>query len=311
MPHWLIKAALQRGISMLPASHKWNELFQKHVTKSIELTPARFDERLSFCRRHFDNFVELRATAARAFTVVELGTGWYPTVPVGLFLCGASEIWTYDINPLLSVERLRRLFSEFLDYSKDGRLQKTLPGILPERVERLATLAKEIDRDTPAAVLEKMNVHARVQDAQHTGLNPTSVDLFVSTGVLEYIPPMVLSNILAEFQRISRPGAVMSHYLNLVDQYSYFDRSITPFNFLKFPARRWKFLNSPLTWQNRLRISDYRDLFARTGFDVVKEESTSGSTTDLRRISLAPEFLNYKEADLLVMISWIAAKSRN
>ena len=57
-----------------------------------------------------------------------------------------------------------------------------------------------------------------------------------------------------------------------------------------------------------MRISDYRELFASLGFEVVKEVNTSGSAQDLRKIRLAPEFENYSEADLVVLTSWLTAK---
>ena len=57
------------------------------------------------------------------------------------------------------------------------------------------------------------------------------MDLFVSTTVLQYIPPEALKGIFAEFNRLASPNAVMSHYIDLYDQFSVFDRSISPFNF--------------------------------------------------------------------------------
>lgn len=309
MPHWLIKAAVQRGISLLPKSHKWNEFFQKHVTKSLELTPQRFEARLDFCQQHSEAFSKLQPRRARDFTVVEIGTGWYPVVPVGLYLCGAADIWTYDITPLLSTSRLHRMLDLFGDSARGGNLQKHLPRALPERIARLQELSKNLGSEPPETFLEQLKIHVRVQDAQHTGLNSNSVDLFVSTGVLEYIPRDGLAGILREFKRIGTSEAVMSHYLNLVDEYSYFDSSIGPFNFLKFSSSRWKYFNSPLTWQNRLRISDYRQFFAEAGFQITNEKNTSGTAEDLAKIRIAPEFEKYAREDLLVLISWLAAKS--
>src|SRR5689334_9658857 len=117
MPHWLIKSALQRAISLLPASHFWNELFQRYVTRSLDLTTERFEMRLDCCRIHLQNFIELRPSRAQNHTVYELGTGWYPVVPVGLYLCGAKEIWTSDIASFLSPQRLKVMFGRFLEYA--------------------------------------------------------------------------------------------------------------------------------------------------------------------------------------------------
>jgi hypothetical protein len=57
-----------------------------------------------------------------------------------------------------------------------------------------------------------------------------------------------------------------------------------------------------------LRISDYRKLLAETGFDLVREESTSGKKEDLERVTLAPEFRHYSREDLLVLHSFLTAK---
>jgi hypothetical protein len=135
-----------------------------------------------------------------------------------------------------------------------------------------------------------------------------AVDLFFSTGVLEYIPRPVLVCIFAEFQRIASSQAATSHYLNLIDQFWYFDRSITPFNFLKYSAKQWGYLNSPLIWQNRLRISDYRELLNEARFQIVKELNTAGSADDLRKIQISSELQHYKQEDLLVLMSWLVAK---
>src|SRR5438045_242194 len=101
MPHWLIKSAIHRAISLLPASHWWNELLQTYGTHSLQLGPERFELRLEYCRRHLEHLFEVQSPRPTGFAVLELGTGWYPIVPIGLYLCGASEVWTYDIAPLL------------------------------------------------------------------------------------------------------------------------------------------------------------------------------------------------------------------
>ena len=92
MPHWLIKSAIQRAISLLPASQTWNSLFQQNVTRSLELTESRFEARLDYCRLHLEHFLELQPQRARDFTALEVGTGWYRVVPVGLYLCGADFV---------------------------------------------------------------------------------------------------------------------------------------------------------------------------------------------------------------------------
>lgn len=309
MPHWMIKSAIHRVISILPRSHRWNEIFQKHVTRSLELGPGGFEERLGFCRRHLEHFFGTPPQRRPNFSALELGTGWFPVVPIGLYLCGASEIWTYDIVPLLRSSRLKVMLGYFNEYDQRGVLKNFLPWVQPDRVVRLREAFQSVENESPEALLNKLNIQVVIRDAQNTGLNPGSIDLFVSTTVLEYIPDEVLAGIFSEFKRLASPNAVMSHYIDLYDQYSAFDRSITPFNFLRYSANRWKWVSSPLIPLNRLRISDYRALHVKAEFEVTREVNTIGSVLDLAGVPLAPEFQKYSQSDLLVLTAWLVSKA--
>ncbi|MDP9333501.1 MAG: class I SAM-dependent methyltransferase [Actinomycetota bacterium] len=310
MPSWLIKSATHRAISILPCSQRWNELLQTHVTKSLVFTPAGFSQRLDCCRIHLEHFFAA-SPGREQFTALELGTGWYPVVPVGLFLCGASEVWTYDIAPLLQRGRVERTLRAFYEFAADGALQQRLPWVIPERLERLREALESAATSRTGshrALLESLNIHLFVQDARATGLASASVDLFVSTGVLEYIPRPTLAGLFREFRRICVEGAVMCHQIDLSDEFAYFDPSIGAFNFLRYSSRRWKYLDSPIVPQNRLRISDYRQVISEAGFVIVSETNTDGKETELAGIRLAPEFQAYSKADLLVIRSTLVAQ---
>jgi SAM-dependent methyltransferase len=310
MPHWLIKSAIHRCISLLPCSKWWNQLLQTRVSKSMYLGPERFEQRLEFCHRHLEDFISLCPRQAENFTVFELGTGWYPVVPACLYLCGASRIWTVDIASHLRTERVEHVLQKISEYAERGKLQQFLPRTRSERLATLRQVLKGAAKKEPSAILEEMNIRFMVRDAQNTGLDADTIDFFVSDGVLQHIPRLVLANMLAEFKRIARPGAVLSHHIRLGDLFAPFDRSISVFNFLKYSDARWKWLDSPLIPSNRLRISDYRQLFAQAGCQIVREENQNGATSDLERIRPAPKFQSYSQADLLVIRSWLLAQFR-
>jgi len=239
----------------------------------MDLPKEQFETRLDYCRHHLEAFLETRPVIGD-WRVLELGTGWFPTVPVGLYLCGAAETWTFDIAAFLRPPQLKLMLDRFAESEQAGELQKRLPRLRPERLAKLREFSANWDQRSPAALLEKMNIHFQVRDAQQTALPSGSIDLFISTAVLEYIPREVLKSILLEFKRLGSESALQSHYINLRDHYSYFDPSITAFNYLKFTPSQWKYLNSPLAWQNRMRISDYRALFAETGNQITSEDNT-------------------------------------
>lgn len=307
MPSWLIKTALQRTISWLPRRQFWNGLLQTWVTKSTELDAKHFEEKLRECQRHVAAFQSLRPDLSE-FRVLEVGTGWFPIIPAGLYLCGARELRTIDIEPLLRRKHLQRMLEAFCAWEQSGELRRTLPGYRAERMDRLRALLPRALREEPAALLRELDIEVLVGDAQRLALPGQTIDFFISSGVLECIPRPVLEGILAESRRVAAPGAVMSHRLNLADQFSYFDSSITAFNFLRYTEGQWRWRNSPMTWQNRLRIPDYRQMFRAAGFEVVREENVSGRAEDLARIKLAPPFERYRLEDLLVLHSFLTAR---
>jgi hypothetical protein len=45
VPSWLLKAAAQRLVSVLPYPHYWNELFQTRITGSLNLDPDEFERK--------------------------------------------------------------------------------------------------------------------------------------------------------------------------------------------------------------------------------------------------------------------------
>lgn len=305
MPSWLLKAAAQRLVGALPGRHHWNELFQRHVTHSLDLSEGDFEAKVRDCRR----VLEARDRFGRpdgAFTAFELGTGWYPFLAVGLFLCGAERVWTWDRAPLLRPWRVRLVFERFAAAADDGRLERLLPGVRSDRIGRLREAL-----DTPGAglmaLLHPLEVRARVGDARRTGLRDASVDLFTSVVVLEYIERDVLAGILGELRRLAADGAVMHHVIDLTDQYAAFDGRLSPFHFLRFSDRTWRLLNNPLIPLSRLRVTDYRQLLAEAGFRIVDEELVRARDDALERVPLAPRFRGYPREDLFVRRATLVA----
>ena len=308
MPRWWIKAAIQRGISLLPGRNSWNGLFQEHVTRSMESTDSRFESHLKKARTHLEHY-RTHASGGRTVPrmVLELGTGWHAVFPVAMFLAGAEEVWTWDIARLLKRHRLQQALNHFLSRARDNRLSELFPQARPERVAQLAEAAGG-DGSDPYALLRQLNIRAMVGDARYSGLPAQSIDLITSTDVLEYIPRDGLLGLFGEFKRVAAPHGVMSHLVDMIDEYSFFDSSITAFNFLKFSDRAWRLINNPLIPLTRLRVSDFRECFREAGFTVVHEVVTRGDPEALARVRLAPRFTRYDPSDLLILTAWFVAR---
>jgi hypothetical protein len=308
---WLLKAMVQRGIGALPYRHFWNGLLQEWVTRSTRLGDGVFFENLRNCQIHLANLRRFSPVAPRSFSAFELGTGWFPVVPIGLFLCGAREVWTWDIAPLLRRDRLKGVIARFLELEQKQLLRSRLDA-LPERIRALREVMMGCDspKNKPAQLLERLNIHYRIGNATRSGLPSASIDLIVSDVVLEHPSPAELSDLLREFRRIAAPEAVMSHSIALNDQYSARDPRITEFNFLRFSDRVWYWLNNPIIPLNRLRISDYRRMLSNSGFQIVQEINQQGDPDELARIPLSERFRKYSADDLLVTYTRLVATPR-
>ncbi len=308
MSKWIFKAALQRAISWLPQNHKWNALFQRYVTKGLYVSPSSFENKLDNCRTHFENYRKYSPQPRDAFKVLELGTGWWPIPPIGLYLCGAEEIWTYDIVPLLRQDTFNRVLQLFLEYHQDGRLGRMLPGIRPDRASQLPQLVSRSLVEAPAAVLASLKINVLIRDARQTGLPAGSIDLVYSNACFEHIPLSVQEGLYAEFKRVAAQNSVMSHFIGIGDQYSNFDRSISMFNYLKFTAKQWRFFDNSIIPQTRLRACDYRRAIEQAGYEVVMQRNIDGPKEELAKITLAPEFRHYSQEDLLACYTWLVAR---
>ena len=171
MSLWIIKAGLQNMIGRLPKSYRLNMLFQKYVTRGYFPSRETFEGKLKCCRKHFDHYMKFSQTSQPGFNALELGTGSWPIVPLGLYLCGASAVWTYDLVPLVCKDTLKRTLELFIEFKQEGSLKRLLPKIQEEPFLRLEKLLGQVEKETPAQLLSKLNVHARIGDARKNALD--------------------------------------------------------------------------------------------------------------------------------------------
>lgn len=306
MARWMLKAAVQGVISLLPGSRSLNYLLQKYITGSLNLDEARFRVKLLCAKRHLENCFRAQVKQANRFNVLELGTGWYPVIPIAFYLVGASKIWTIDKQSLLRPSNVRRTLGLFVDFIQREDLPAIFPCVDRDRIGALLSANDDGSRSV-AQMLAKLNIEVLVRDARHTGLEQGSVDFFLSNSVLQEIPEDILSAIFAEFRRLSSPVGTMSHYVNMVEPYADFDRAVTAYHFLRYSDPTWKLLNNSLHYHNRLRIADYRKIHESAGFRTLQEDNERGSTEDLDKVRLAKKFRRYSHDDLLITRSWIVS----
>jgi hypothetical protein len=280
---------------------------QKHVTKGYFVSDRVFEGKLKLCGKHLEFYRTFSSNPKERFEAFELGTGTWPIIPIGLYLCGAGRIITYDLHPVLEIDTLKSVLEQFEKYIESKKIYEILPSVQKDRVEPLKEAIRIKNWETPKDFLKQLNIDARKGDARRTDVEDSSIDIVFSTVVLEHIDREIIRELYAEFGRIGKEDAIMSHYIGLEDQYCGFDSSITPFNFLRYSDKEWARYNNPMIPLTRLRLTDHRSLVEESGFTLRHEESIFGDLEELKSVPLAKKFEGYPTQDLLARFSWLIA----
>ena len=291
MKKWILKAIVQKIISFLPFSNVINFQFQKYVTKGVYLSDEYFYDRLSHAQAHLAAYATY-ATPAHGIPRVclELGTGWYPVVPISFFLVGVEKTYSVDIAMLTSKERVRTTLSKFVEAHERGLLATYLTPD-PQKWATLLDLVANIDRLSLEELLAALHLEYKIEDARQLSLPDNAIDLVNSNNTFEHIYPDILTPILKDFARVvNKEGGIMSHFIDMSDHFAHFDRSINIYNFLQFSAPQWAWIDNTIQPQSRLRVDDYRDIYSKLGIPITAEDNREGDVAALRTIALHPDY---------------------
>ena len=234
---WLAKAAVQRGLGLLPEGERLNYLFQRHVAHSLPAGESVFRRKFARAMQHVGEYGKhgLETPAGEA-VFYEFGAGWDLAIPLSYACLGVGKQVLVDIRPSARVELVNESLAVF------ERLWDSLEA---EADRGLRPLGGPIGS---LAELEERHgiTYLAPRDARDTGLEAESIDFVSSTDTCEHIPEPDMALILAECHRLLRPGGAFSCRIDLQDHYAYFDRSLSRYNFLRFSDRAWRLVNSPL-----------------------------------------------------------------
>jgi SAM-dependent methyltransferase len=300
---WLAKAALQRALGAIPQGERLNYVFQRHVLHSFPLGDAAYRQKFTRAVNHLAAYEEHGPGLPVAdATFFEFGAGWDLAIPLSYALLGVTRQVVIDIRPSARIELVNETIAAL------GRLQPELERTTGRTVR---------DAGGPVASIAELEPRFGIHylapcDARGTGLAPGIVDFVSSTDVCEHIPAADLARVFAECRRLLRPGGAFSCRIDLQDHYSYFDRSVSRYNFLRFSDRKWALANSPLHYQNRLRASDYLRLVRGAGLELVAENPSGPSDegrAELQKLPLAKQFRGYSAEDLGVTILSFVARA--
>jgi SAM-dependent methyltransferase len=288
--NWRIKGLVQGTLSLLPAGARINDLLQRTIG-GLSNFEANVEMKITADWKVLMSHMTELGVNPRGLKYVEVGTGWYPTLPLCYSLAGAESCTTFDVSRHMSGELTLRLI-------------KVLGNKLPAIAEASGRTFKEVFTDysrlARCTAIPELLRSARVQyfapaDAAHTGLPSGSIDVVYSNSVLEHLPLDTLRAIMRESLRILKPSGLCIHSANCGDHYAYFDRKITAINYLQYSSKRWRLWNNSLLFQNRLRPQDFLEIAENEGFCIIlaKFKSKPELLRAISEMKIAPEFSRY------------------
>ena len=304
---WMLKAIIQKGISLMPYREKINYAFQKHVTRGVELTDEHLGYKIEAARDHITYFSKYGETGADKKTL-ELGTGWYPIVPIFIYLTNSGNVMSLDIQSWMTKETQIYAIQRIKDWRSSGKLDEYFENIDEKKWDKLEEILRDRDNHAMEGINATIGLETLIRDARDTGLESSSIDFICSNNTLEHIFPDVLEDILLEFKRIIRDHGVMSHFIDMSDHFAHFDKSITVYNFLQYSRSTWQVIDNTIQPQNRLRFRDYKEMYRKAGIPVTEEIIRPGSIDLLRQVKVHGEFSGYTEKELAVTHGYLISR---
>lgn len=305
MKKWILKAIIQKGISVLPYKHQINYLFQKFITKGVQLSPQYFEDRLIHLKEHLYFYQKHKGDLSEC-RALELGTGWYPVIPIGLFLAGAKEIKTIDISALTNKDNVLLTLELFLAWEEKGQLKPFLTP-RPERLAKFRRLSEEGKQLELTALLAELHISYLVGDARALPVADASVNFITSNNTFEHIYPDILRDILRDFKRVLEPNGLMSHFIDMSDHFAHLDGSITIYHFLRFSEKQWQWIDNDVQPQNRWRMHHYRQLYKTLGIPITEEKNRPGDLVALHQQPIDEVFSTISDTELAISHGYVVS----
>jgi SAM-dependent methyltransferase len=270
--NWQRKARIQKVIAALPLS---NEIYYAMQRRLGSLRKGRANPIEWYqAGRQMIEWLRAAGRDVEGMRILEVGTGRNVNLPTALWLCGAAQVITVDLNAYLSSE----LVFESNEYARQHEAEVVqafgAEAARPQFQERLAQLVSF--KGNLKEFLQLMNVEylahadaARLPSAAHT------FDAHVSYAVFEHIPLAALERILTEAHRVLKEDGLLLHIVDPSDHFSHDDAAITAVNFLQFSDSDWeKWAGNKFMYHNRLRAFEYLELFERAGVRELRRTET-------------------------------------
>jgi SAM-dependent methyltransferase len=240
----------------------------------------------------------------------EYGTGWVPSLPIGLWLGGARKTISMDTNTYMQNKYVKEAAQIIVQ--NDKKIKEIYGDLLDEkRFESLVNYVKGGIKVKELLELCRVEYIAPA-DAARTGLADQSVDFHVSHFAFEHIPPETLKAILLEGARIIKPNGLFINSVDYQDHFAVYTKTINRLNFLQYSDAEWqKYNNNKYTYVNRMRHEDFIKLFEYLGHDIVYMET--GADESIKKlldngVELDEKYKSMSKDTLSIMNAWFVSR---
>lgn len=248
-------------------------------------------------------FIESHGGIADGMHVLELGTGWVHW----------ESLFTrafYDVKCTLFDVWDNRQFAGFQNYALHliQRIRVEVDRTEEEfaRAETLLRKVLECDDFEEAYALLGWT-YVIESNGSLSALGDNSIDLVISSDVLEHVARHAMPGLAQAHRRILKPGGRAAHQIVFTDHLTIYDRSVHPKHYLTMSDKRWRIMGeNDVQYINRLQPSEIESLFVNAGLNIEAEKVTT--RCDLTRITLDDRFRGYSDEDLSTSVKSILLK---
>jgi SAM-dependent methyltransferase len=194
--------------------------------------------------------------------ILEIGAG-RAGLPVALLACGFDRVHVNEISNVVNRFEVAHVESLYVLASLMGVCRRRLEDIVVPLDSRHCAIRPDMIRTHPFT------------DASALDIPPRTLTAVVSFTVLEHLRNP--EEVFRHLRTCLAPGGWMCHVVDMRDHEDFED----PLHFLTLSSQRYR--NRTGDWCNRLRHSDFVELFTRTGFEVLSTGVTNFNELDDRK----------------------------
>ena len=242
-------------------------------------------------------------------TVLEIGTGWHGVDLLIFFCLGVQKIITVDHHRHLTFKSLASSAKAL----NDENIIEAFHSLCPrsELIENIARLEKIVRQaSTLSDVLEELSVAYIImpsREYKNFTIEANNIDLIYSESVLQRIPERHIRDFFQSIQANLSWDAMSFHRTDQKDINSqdHVDENLWALQYLKYPEWMHWAMQCRFNYQNRLRESDFIELFVESNMPPICIYSycKKGDVEKLASIKLATKFKGKPLEDIAIRSS--------